>query len=123
MDKLNDVLIKLSRENTKLVWVARPAAYDWMFLKCYHDLYRKHNLNAIPIGYSAVCLSSIKQVWKVFSGLKREEIDEHFKKWTKDIVMTHNGLDDARYQARIYHGLANELKIYSDERRNQSELK
>jgi len=101
----------------KVVWVARPAAYDWMFLKCYHDLYRLHNSNAIPIGFSATCLSSIREVWKEFSGLKREAIDDYFKKWTKDVVMTHNGLDDARYQARIYHGLVEELKEYASSKR------
>lgn len=97
----------------KVTWVARPAAYDWMFLKCYHDLYRLHNKDAISIGFSATCLSSIREVWKEFSGLKREKIDEYFKKWTKDVVMTHNGLDDARYQARIYHGMVEELKDYA----------
>lgn len=94
----------------KIIWAARPAAYDWMFLKNYWDMYRVKNKEAFDIGFSATCLSTIREVWKEFSGLQREQIDEYFKKWTKDMVMTHNGLDDARYQARIYHGITNELK-------------
>lgn len=115
MDRLNDTLFRVFAKAgvIKVTWVARPAAYDWMFLKCYHDLYRLHNKDAIPIGFSATCLSSIREVWKEFSGLKREAIDEYFKKWTKDLVMTHNGLDDARYQARIYHGMIEEIKEYA----------
>ena len=115
MALLNDALGRVFAKTgvTKVTWVARPAAYDWMFLKCYHDLYCLHNKDAIPIGFSATCLSSIREVWKEFSGLNREAIDEYFKKWTKDVVMTHNGLDDARYQARIYHGLVEELKDYA----------
>lgn len=98
---------------SKVVWVARPASYDWMFLKCYWDLYRLHNPKAFNIGFSATCLSSIREVWKEFSGLRREQIDEHFKRWTRDLTMTHNGLDDAQYQARIYHGLVEELRLYA----------
>lgn len=116
MALLNDALVRVFAKTgaTKVTWVARPASYDWMFLKCYHDLYRLHNKDAISIGFSATCLSSIREVWKEFSGLKREAIDEYFKKWTKDVVLTHNGLDDARYQARIYHGLVEELKKYAE---------
>lgn len=115
MDQLNAALVHVLAVTgaNKVTWVARPAAYDWMFLKCYHDLYKMHNKDAIPIGFSATCLSSIREVWKEFSGLKREQVDEYFKKWTKDVVMTHNGLDDARYQARIYHGLVDELMGYA----------
>jgi hypothetical protein len=116
MGELNAALVHVLAVTgaKKVTWVARPAAYDWMFLKCYHDLYKMHNKDAIPIGFSATCLSSIREVWKEFSGLKREDIDEYFKKkWTQDVVMTHNGLDDARYQARIYHGMVEEIKVYA----------
>lgn len=115
MDEINTVITGVLQQANakKVVWVARPAAYDWMFLKCYWDLYRLHNVKAIDIGFSATCLSSIREVWKEFSGLKREQVDEYFKRWTKDVVMTHNGLDDARYQARIYHGIVAELVEYA----------
>ncbi len=121
MESINTVILDvLAKTNaTKIVWVARPAAYDWMFLKCYWDIYRLHNPNAHDIGFSATCLSSIREVWKMFSGLKRNEIDEYFKQWTKTLIMTHNGLDDARYQARIYHGIMDEMKEYASKVTNK----
>jgi len=112
MDSVNTKILEIVGK-TKLVWVARPAAYDWMFLKCYWDLYKCHNPNAYDIGFSATCLSSIREIWKMFSGLNGKDIDNYFKRWTQDLVMTHNGLDDARYQARIYHGIIQELQKYS----------
>ena len=120
MDRLNDALIHVMETTgvKKIYWVARPAAYDWMFLKCYHDLYISDKFSknkiVIPIGFSATCLSSIREVWMLFKNIKREQVDDYIKeKWTKDLVMTHNGLDDARYQARIYHGMMAELEGYS----------
>ena len=111
MDRINTVLLSLN--TSKITWVARPAAFDWMFFKCYWDLYKQYNPNAFDIGFSATCLSTIREVWKIFSGRKKEQIDAYFKYWTKDLVMTHNGLDDARYQDCIYHNLVRELQEYS----------
>lgn len=113
MHLINTKILEVTN-GKKLVWVARPAAYDWMFLKCYWDLYKNANPNAYDIGFSATCLSSIREVWKAFSGLSgAAQIDEYFRRWTQDLVMTHNGLDDARYQARIYHGIVQELQEYA----------
>jgi hypothetical protein len=116
MDKLNQVLSGVLSKNSakKVYWVARPAAYDWMFLKCYHDLYissfvEEDRSKKVDIGFSATCLSSIREVWKMLKNI--EDIEKYIREnWTKDLVMTHNGLDDAKYQAKIYHSMMKELE-------------
>lgn len=55
MEMIENKLKKLMNDFkvSKVVWVARPASYDWMFLKCYFDLYRVTVMNPIDIGFSA----------------------------------------------------------------------
>jgi hypothetical protein len=117
MTKVNAVIVDVLKKTgaRRITWVARPSAYDWMFFKCYWAMFQSTNPpeGVVDIGFSATCLSSIREVWKLFSGLKREAVDEYFKRWTDGLVMTHNGLDDARYQARIFHGIMAELESYA----------
>lgn len=100
---------KLKELNSKITWVARPANYDWMFFKCYWDLYSQDHPDAFDIGFSATCLSTMRNIWMQITKTSREDAEKLFKTWTSGLVMTHNGLDDARYQARIYHQLVKEL--------------
>ena len=89
----------------KLKWVARPAAYDWMWLKCYHDLYCSGD-----IGFKATCLSTIREVWMELKGYTYEQVEALVKEWTAELKMSHNPVDDARYQAKIYHMMMQDLK-------------
>lgn len=42
--------------------------------------------------------------------LTRQQLDERIAKWTEGTEMTHKAVDDARYQAAMFHGLMRELK-------------
>jgi hypothetical protein len=78
----------------KIIWVASPAAYDWMWVKYYWDLY----IGTMEIGYSAKCLSTTITIvgnqlgvtnWNAF-------IDSISN---PNLPHTHCALDDARSQA------------------------
>lgn len=60
-------------------------------------------------------MSTMRTVWETLSGISaRDEMNAYFKaKWTGDLLMTHNGLDDARYQAAIFHGMDRELRDFA----------
>lgn len=115
MNKIDIVIKKVLKEQKvkRIIWVARPASYDWQFFKGYWELYRLKNSTASDIGFSATCLSTMREIWLLFSGIDKAQIEKYFEKWTQDLVMTHNGLDDARYQSRIFHGIQEELKNFS----------
>lgn len=78
----------------KIIWVASPASYDWMWLKYYWDLY----IGTQEIGYSAKCLSTAITIVGNYHGVTN---------WTEFINSlsnphlphTHCALDDARSQA------------------------
>jgi hypothetical protein len=100
-------------------WVAYPAAFDWMFIRSYWDMFLNGDESC---GYSAICLSTLVnnfyQNFGKFIPLPMQEghssgyltFDE-FKKSLQDpkFPLTHNALDDAIHQAKMYHNL---LSIY-----------
>ena len=94
---------------SRVMWVARPAAYDWMWLKCYSDQYQPPNEPKLDIGFKAICASTMVDIWKVQKGISTADADIRFKEWGKELKITHNALDDAHFQARIFHCLQNEL--------------
>lgn len=99
------------RQYPKIKWVARPAAYDWMWLKFYHDLYCSLETGS-DIGFSAICLSSIRTIWKNLKGYTTDQAETVINEWTVGLGMSHNPLDDARYQAKVYHMIVNDLDKY-----------
>ena len=107
MDDLNNFLKKLKAK--RINWVARPAAYDWQWLNYYFHLYKNENPKAIPIGFKAICARTMRDVYQAQFGVGRKEMEKIAKKWAGDESMTHNPLDDARFQAKVYHALYNEL--------------
>ena len=55
--------------------------------------------------FKAVCASTMRDVYQAQFGLNRKEMEARAKKWVGELAMTHNPLDDARYQAKLYHKL------------------
>ena len=72
-----------------------------------------HNPDAVDLGFSAVCTSTMRNVWMAQNGISGSvESEKIFKEWVKkdNLKMTHNALDDARFQAKVFHCLQEELK-------------
>ena len=110
-DKIEEVMSK--NKVKRITWVARPAAYDWMWLKCYSDMYKIHNPNALDLGFSATCTSTMRDIWKAQNSISGTKAEEIFQEWAKELKMTHNALDDSRFQATIFHKLQSELASFS----------
>ena len=49
----------------------------------------------------------------ILKGYDNKKATEVINGWAKDLVMTHNGLDDARYQAVMFHGILNDVNELS----------
>jgi hypothetical protein len=87
-------------QGQKWKWIAKPASYDWQWLKYYHERFKTSTLD---IGFKCVCLSSMLDVYcKLFSIRDKDEFE---KKLAGDLPYTHNPEDDARFQGRVYFNL------------------
>lgn len=113
MRKIHDLCVSRFKDY-KVVWVARPAAYDWQWVSSYANLYLGDKWKY----FKAECISTMRNIyWEMIKPEKKEDQDaawSEFKgyiaKWTEGTAMTHNALDDARYQAALFHGLRGALK-------------
>ena len=122
MSDLNDTIKAMQAK--RVTWVARPSAYDWQWLNYYQNVYLHEGGSGSLTGnpkrqaFKAIDASTMRDIYQDQWGLGRKEMDEVCKEWTSDtgFNMTHNPLDDARYQAVIFHRLLTEL---SRNKRNQ----
>lgn len=89
--------------NKKIVWLARPGAFDWQWLNGYYHTFGPEDKP--KLGFKADCISSM---WKACVRCHKIDSEKESKLWkmfTTGEAMTHNPLDDARYQAKLYQGL------------------
>ncbi len=101
--------LRLGYKGYKLVWVARPAAFDWQWLKAYWELYAP--AGAVNIGFGATCLSAMRDMRKAQRKLGKDEARADWDRWTAGVPLTHKAVDDARHQAAAFHGLCTDEGI------------
>uniref|UniRef100_A0A6C0EB13 Exonuclease domain-containing protein n=1 Tax=viral metagenome TaxID=1070528 RepID=A0A6C0EB13_9ZZZZ len=102
-----DLSAKLKELNKtyKFDWVARPSAYDWQWLKYNYEKTRETHADMFNIGYTAKCLSALWWSYCKRNKLTSEQKNTLWKKLEGDTTVTHNSLDDARAQGRVFVGL------------------
>jgi len=84
-----------------LKWVARPANCDWMWLKCY---YEKYGPDVKPdIGYYCHDLSSLLRAYVLCNHIVYKK--DFMTKLSGNAPYTHNALDDAVCQGKMYMNL------------------
>ena len=120
MTDLNDFIKSLKAK--RISWKARPAAYDWQWLNYYQNAYLDYcSQKGVEAGslsgnpkrqvFKADCASTMRDIYQVQYGLDREAMEVQCKEWVEEsgFKMTHNPLDDARFQAVIYNKLFDAL--------------
>jgi ribonuclease T len=91
----------------RIVWIAYPGAFDWQWIK---ELYERHKQPDDPdIGYSAKCISTLLWAYEKIHGITDK--DALKRELAGDLSLTHNALDDARYQARMFVNLCQKMGI------------
>jgi hypothetical protein len=119
MSKLAKMLAEYASQKRKVVWVARPASYDWQFLKNYYEHFKLAKVvlddgtvvESPNMGFKAECLSSMWSMYWRMNKLSREEQDKLWTTMGEGYCMTHNPLDNCRFQSRIYHNLCKKVGI------------
>jgi hypothetical protein len=105
MEKLATFYSKWS-EKFKLVWIAMPVCFDWMFLKSYYSAFTPPN--SPDIGFKATCISTLRDYaikLKIITNKQFFELTTNVQKETE-----HRSIDDARYQGLIFLSLINLIK-------------
>lgn len=93
----------------KLVWVAQPACFDWMFFKSYYELAKSNSPNKkdfYDIGYQCVCISTLFNLYKKTHNLNSSQSSQLFNELGEfDAKTNHRASADARVQGKFYLGL------------------
>ena len=112
-----DLGVKLKELDSKykLKFVAHPACFDWMFLKCYYELARTNSQNKecfYDIGYQCECSSTLWNLYKQLNKLNSTQANELFKYLGEfDETSNHMALSDALVQGKFYVKLLKKLTI------------
>lgn len=103
-----DVMVELSdhfkrlAEQHKLIFVASPASFDWMFFKCYYEMAKTiHDKSStmFDIGYSCQCSSTLWNLYKKKNKLSYNDASKLLKKINNfDQNKEHIAIEDAKCQ-------------------------
>lgn len=109
MDLLAQWLDKYSQSH-HIKWIARPANFDWMWLKCYYETYGP---KVKPdIGFYCQDLTSLIQAYVLCN--KISDKLAFITSLTANSTCTHNALDDALCQGTMYMNLRKLLSVKDD---------
>jgi hypothetical protein len=99
----------------KLKFVAHPACFDWMFVKCYYELAKSNSHDKgcfYDIGYQCECASTLWNCYKQSNKLSSQQANKLFKEWGEfDENSNHMALSDATVQGKFYIKLLNIMTI------------
>jgi hypothetical protein len=109
MSEIAELYKKYKDDNYKIVWVARPSAFDWQWLNCYYNEFGPDDKP--NIGFSASCISTAFWIYCRQNNLSKDEQKELWNELKGEEEVTHNPLDDARCQAKIMIELMNRFNI------------
>lgn len=95
MRQLSDWLSELSKTYV-VKFVAKPAAYDWMWLKSCYDLYS--TTSSFDIGFKAQCINGFKDA------AEEAGFGKIFAEYTtpKELKLTHYAVEDALAQGYLF---------------------
>lgn len=88
----------------KLVFVARPANFDWMYFRVYQDLYMPEEYKKY-VGFKCACLSQSFSDYCEMRQFTKQQRDALWDMWKGGHQHTHCALDDAREQGSVYINL------------------
>jgi len=109
--------LKFWSNTHKLVFVCGPAAYDFMYLKYYYDVFLdfgnidENNSHKDLLGYSAKCISTTFSLLCIIKNITNDNSSAFWNTLKGDFEHTHRALDDAREQGNVY---MNMLKEFND---------
>ena len=119
-NQLSTELTNLSKNYKDIKFIAKPANFDWMFLKCYYELGRKQALGSdygtsratgYNIGFKCLDISEMFNAYKIVNNITDKKIIDDIEKELseKQDDLAHDGLYDATCQGLMYVRLLNKM--------------
>jgi len=105
-------LFEKASKTHKLVFMARPANFDWMYFRVYQDLYMPNEYKK-HVGFKCACLSQSFSDYCDMRQLSKEQRNDLWNLWKGEYTHTHCALDDAREQGAVYIQLVQERKQFA----------
>ena len=97
----------------KIIWVAFPACFDWMFLKSYYELAKSNSPNGnnfYDIGFKCNCASTLLDFYKKKNNLTSKETYKLFYELCDfDPKENHIAISDAKVQGKFYINLIKKM--------------
>jgi hypothetical protein len=87
----------------KLIWMAMPVCFDWMFLKSYYVAFAPEN--SPDIGFKATCGSTLRDYSIKTKIITNKQFDVMVESLQKNIGLEHRSVDDAKHQGLIFVNL------------------
>jgi Zn-dependent M32 family carboxypeptidase len=90
----------------KLIWVAQPACFDWMFFKSYYEMAKTQSPNKelfYEIGYQCKCVSTLFDLYKKSNNLSSKQATKLFNELGEfNPELNHQSLSDAKVQGKFF---------------------
>ncbi len=105
--ELSDKLNILS-DKYKIIFIAQPACFDWMFLKCYYELAKKNsNIIFYDIGFQCKCISTALDHYMIKNKIENKNKSKTYNEILNhsENSMEHHALYDAKIQGIFYVNL------------------
>lgn len=109
-ERFNSFLLGLEARH-HVVWVAKPAAYDWQWLNTYWHQYKPAEGPVARFAFKAHCTSTLFWVYCEQRGIPRSDWAKATQELSEQLPHTHDALDDARQQACLFVNVARELGL------------
>lgn len=90
--------LTLHAQKYTIKWVANPANFDWMFLKCNYETHGP--TGKYDIGFFCHDLSSLLRTYLLIHNITDKSAFTN--QLSGQLKYTHHALDDALYQGRVY---------------------
>jgi hypothetical protein len=105
MKDLGEFYLSIKQKGyASIEWVAFPAAYDWQWLNTYYSEFGSKNKPYI--GFKATCASTLFNYYCKLHKIKsKKDRDALWDELKEDQNTTHNSLDDAMCQGRVFFNL------------------
>ncbi len=121
-EAIQQLIIWLCKFNEyRIIWIASPACFDWMFLKYYYEKYGEPYKNKPDIGFYCHDLSSMSLVYRKCMGIRNKNF--FYRSLAGDRkVKDHHALHDSKFQGISYMNLRKLLRNASNKVKTQTQV-
>jgi len=118
MNEIAEMMRKWNSDGYKVQWVARPSSFDFPYIKEYFVEYGPQDQDSQKLlPFKATCISSMLDMVHILVKTPEDKKQELWDALSEGHVHTHDALDDARGQGKVFMNL---IKYFSAKKSDNS---